>query len=285
MPHSRLLALLTVFALLGAGGAEAQLGGLIKKKVSQATGQAQQPAGEPVVFTNVVLEITPDRVNKLVAAKQAAKPLVEGAGGPAAIQAGIDQRDARQTAIYEKEVEAINAWDQKLRDHRNCLDSAFIALADQGRNQLMARAMSDPRFIQLSQALLLAQQKGDTAGVRKLAEQLDRLKQPSSVDTATAVKQCGPPPPPSAVVKEWADLKAQIDSLRTRLAAVEDTIRATEERVSGMNAQQMAMLCERVHIYNRLLKEKKQPKGYTAQELQTLADQAQAIRDLGALCP
>ena len=285
MPRSRLLALLSVLSLLGSGGAEAQVGSLIKKKVSQVTGQAQQPAGEPVVFTNVILEITADRVNKLLAAKQAAKPLAEGAGGPAAIQARIAQVGTRQSGIYEKEVEAINEWDEKRRDHERCVADAIVALQDQ-RGPTLPDPATMTQLAQLAQALAAAQARGDTAEVRRIAEAVDKLKAKSTrADSLAAEKQCGKAPAPSGLVKEYLDAFKVLDTLAQRLRASEDTIRATEERVSGMNAQQMAMLCERIHMYNTLLKEKKQPKGYTAQELQTLANLAQAIKDLGALCP
>ena len=272
------IALITV--PLTAGGAAAQVGGLIKNKINQVSAAAQQ-----IKFDNVILEITPDRINKLLAAKQASKPVIDGPNGPSAINTTIIQVEARQTAIAEKEVDAIQTWEQKLRDHRNCLDSALIAIADRARDQLMARAMSDPRFMQLTQALLVAQQKGDTAAVRKLAGQLERLKAPTSADTAAAAKQCGASPAALGPVKQWADLRDQVDTLRAQLTASEDAIRAMEARLSGMETRQIAMMCERIRMYAEQLRNKSKVAGFSASEQQTLTNLSQAVKDLEALCP
>lgn len=275
--------LVAAACLISGRSAEAQVGGLIKKKVNQATAAVQ--GAESLKFDNVILEITTDRVNKLLAAKQASKPMADGPNGPSAINTKITQVEARQTAIAEKEVDAIQTWEQRIRDHRNCLDSALIAIADRARDQLMARAMSDPRFMQLTQALLVAQQKGDTAAVRKLAAQLEQLKAPTSADTAAAAKQCGSPPAALGPVKQWADLRDQLDTLRAQLTASEDAIRAMEARLSGMDTRQIAMLCERLKMYFEQLRNKQQFTGFSAAEQQTLANLSQALKDLEALCP
>lgn len=285
MPRSRFLALLSALFLLGSGGAEAQIGGLIKKKVSQVTGQAQQPAGEPVVFTNVILEITADRVNKLLAAKQAAKRLAEGAGGPAATQARIAQVGTRQSEIYEKEVEAINEWDEKRRDHERCVADAIVALQDQ-RGPTLPDPATMTQLAQLAQALAAAQARGDTAEVRRIAEAVDKLKAKSSrADSLAAEKQCGKAPAPSGLVKEYLDAFMVLDTLAQGLRASEDSIRAAEARVSGMDTRQSAMLCERIKLYLEQLKKKEKLSGFTEAELKTLAELTQAIKDLEALCP
>jgi hypothetical protein len=201
----------------------------------------------------------------------------------------VELLDARQAAIYDKQVDGINAWDQKRRDHQNCLDSAFSALRDQGRDQQRSRAMSDPEFMrkmmQLSLAMAAARQKGDTAEVRRIIGALDELKAPTQADSLAAANQCGPEPAPSAIIKEWADLKGQIDTLRRQLAASEDTLRATEMRISGMNARQNGMFCERIKAFIQQIKEKQKHVGFSDKELQTLANLDQAVKDLEALCP
>lgn len=273
-------------ALLLPCNAQAQLGGLIKKKLSQAA--AGPMVGEPVQFDNVTLEITPDRINKLLAAKRATKQFADGPSGPGAIEAKTAPLDARQVAIYSKEVGNINDWDAKRRDHERCLDSAFSALRDKAQSHMTPQSLNDPqmqKMMQLSQQMAMAQARGDTATVNKIIAQLEKMKEPTKADTLAAWNACGPVPAPTAIIKEWLDLKARLDTLRAQRAAAEDSLRVMEERQSGMNANQSAVFCERIKAYVAQLKTKKKQAAFTDDELKTMANLAQAIKDLEALCP
>src|SRR5689334_21944037 len=98
-----LLSALVLFAL----PTHAQgIGGLIKKKIDKATTKApeQQAADAPPVFDKVTLEITAERVQKLTAARRAAKQFADGPDGPSALEKRIAPLDDRQTAIYGKQV-------------------------------------------------------------------------------------------------------------------------------------------------------------------------------------
>ncbi len=280
-PFTAFLALV----LLLPGHAEAQLGGLIKKKVSQAT--AGPMVGEPVKFDNVTLEITPDRINKLIAAKRAAKQFADGPNGPGAYEAKIEALDAQQAAIYQKQVGNINGLEAKQQERERCLDSAFSALRDKA-NARTPQSLNDPqmqKFMQMSQQMAMAQARGDTAEVRKIIALLERMKQPTRADTLAAQNACGPVPVQSPIIKQWYDLKAQLDSLAKQKAAADDSLRAMEQRLSGMDARQSAVFCERTKAYIAQLKTKQKQGAFTDDELKTMANLAQAIKDLEALCP
>lgn len=280
-PFTAFLAL----SLLLANNADAQLGGLIKKKVNQATAGA--PVGEPVKFDNVVLEITPDRINKLIAAKRAAKQFAEGPNGPQAYEAKVESLDARQAAIYAKEVNNINNLEAKRQERERCLDSAFSALRDKA-NAHSPQSLNDPqmqKFMQMGQQMAMAQARGDTAEVRKIVAQLEKMKQPTKADTLAAQNACGPVPVQSPIIKQWYDLKAQLDTLGKQKAAAEDSLRAMEQRISGMDERQGAVFCERIKAYIAQLKTKQKQLVFTDDELKTMASLAQAIKDLEALCP
>jgi len=278
-----LVAPVALALLVSPGRAEAQLGNLLKKKLNQATATA--PAGQPVKFDKVTLEITADRINSLLAAKRAAKQIADGPNGPAALETKANQLDARQTAIYDKQVDNINKWDEKRRDWENCRDSAFSALHDLARNRI-----PDPeslqKIMQLGQAMAAAQQRGDTAEARRIMAALDKTKAPTRADTLAAGKACGPVPAQSAIIQEWYGLKAQLDTLVTLRAAAEDSVRVTEQRISGMDARQSAVFCERIKAYIAQLKAKQRNEYvFTDDEIKTMANLAQAIKDLEALCP
>ncbi len=280
----------TLFVALGllAQPAHAQLGAL-KKKLDKATGKdATQQAVAPPVFDKVTLEITQERIEKLTAAKRTVRKFLEGPTGPAAYEKQINALDTRQAAIYEKQVANINAWDQKRRDYESCVDSVLRVLSEQKSAQFQAQMLSDPatqqKLMELSQAMMAAQQKGDTAAMRKLVKELERLKTPQKADTAEAAKHCAYPTPPQ-LVKEWLDLKRQIDSLNQLKQDAETQAGKTEDGLSGMDARQRAIFCERIKQYVQELREKKQHVGFSDDELKRLANMEQAIRDLEELCP
>jgi hypothetical protein len=279
-----------VLLLVSSGTAHAQIGGLIKKKIDKATSQdpAQQAADAPVVFDKVTLEITQERIEKLTAAKRAVRKFAEGPTGPAAYEKQFAALDARQTAIYAKQVDNINGWDEKRRDYERCMDSAFSAIHDRKKSQIGPEAMSDPaamrRAMEWGQALAAAQQRGDTAAVRKITEQLGGSKAPTKADSAEAAKHCVYPPQPP-LVKEYLGLKRQLDSLGNLRQEAEAQAGKMEETMSGMNARQSAIFCERIKMYVEQLKQKKKHVGFSDDEVKRLAKLEQAIKDLEELCP
>lgn len=239
---------------------------------------AAQSTGEPVAFDNVVLELTPQRIAKVVAAKNAAKQLASGPNSPAALRTKLDADDARQAAIYNKHVGDINDWDQKYRDTQECRDSVLSAIAD--KNQMD----SNPQFLQkmteLSLAYAQAQAKGDTAEMRRLAAEFQNAKQPTRADSLQAARGCGVASAP-AIVQQWLDIKRGMDSLTVQMGKAEQAILDAEQNGSGMNARQLAIACERIRIFLEREKAKKKQAGFTTAELQALE---QAIKDLDPIC-
>jgi hypothetical protein len=256
---------------------QAQLGGLIKKKVGQAAaGQAPaaQATGQPPVFDNVILELTPPRLGQVIAAKKAGKQLATGPNSPVALRKKLDALDEQQAAIYRKHVDDINAWDEKRMDAERCRDSVLALASDRQGSTWLQRA--GPLSMQVAQA----QAKGDTAELRRLSEELQRLNKPTAADTAQAVKQCGNPAAP-AIVQQWLGIKSQMDPVNAEIAKAEQAIRDAETSTSGMNDRQLAMACERIQMFVDRAKAKQQQPGFTAAEIQALD---QAIKDLDKLC-
>jgi hypothetical protein len=276
MTRVRSVGWLLLSSLPAALPAEAQLGGLIKKKAAQAA--AVQSTGAPVAFDNVILELTSARIAKVVAGKNAGKKLASGPNAPAAIRKKLDAADAQQAGLYDKHVDAINAFDELRRTAESCVDSVLIAIKDS--KQLIDNPAFTQKATQLSMAYTQAQARGDGAEMRRLAKELENLSKPGSADSAHAAKQC-PAPAPPAVVKQWLGLKSQIDSLNAEIAAAEDAIRKAEAAASGMNDRQIAMACERARMYLERLKANKTQTGFTQTELDAIA---QALKDLESAC-
>jgi hypothetical protein len=281
-----ILGLMALPALGLPASAQGQVSSLIKKKFAQATAKVDPtaPTAAPPTFDDVTLELTQPRVAKIIAGKQAGKRIAEGPNGPAAIRAKTEALDARQAAIYKKHVDEINAWDEKRREVQNCRDSALSAIKDRRRNELMGRAQSDPqyrlRLADLARAMMEAQQKGDTAATRKAREAMDNLKAPSKADTAQAMSQCGEAGP-TGLVKEWVELKSQLEELQGLEQQAEVAIQQAEQSESGMTNRQLAVACERIKLFADRLKKKAKMGEFTEQEQQALQ---QAIKDLEELC-
>lgn len=176
----------------------------------------------------------------------------------------------------------INDWDAKRGDYERCLDSALAA----GRAHSIPSAPDLQKMMEFGMAMAAAQQRGDTAEVRRIIAAVEKAKAPTRADTLAAVKVCGPPPAPSAIIKQWYQLKAQLDSLGPQKTAAEDSVRAREEGLSGMNGRQSAVFCERIKAYIAQLKARqKNEYAFTDDEIKTMTNLAQAIKDLEALCP
>ena len=138
------LLFLAVAAVTPCREAGAQIGGLIKRKVGQAAaGEAATAAsvGEPVAFNDELLELTPERLERIGAGKAAARKIAEGPNGPAAIRKRLEEVDARQAELYSKHVDEINAWDQARMDAERCRDSVLTEVHDSKRTQTGAEFM------------------------------------------------------------------------------------------------------------------------------------------------
>ncbi len=266
-----------LIALSLCGPAEAQFGSLVKRAIGK---QSPNPAvtGEAVAFDNVVLELTPARIAKVIAGKRAARQIADGPNGPAALERRLAPLDARQGQIYAKHVEEINALEEKRQDIERCRDSTMSDLADQKR---ATNSQADQqKMMQLGVAVAVANSKGDTAQARRLTDQFERSRAPSAADSVAARQKCGSAPTP-AIVQEWLDLKAQIETLQQQIVAANQAISDAEQNTSGMNPRQMAVACERIGLFLSRQRAKRQEVSLTTAEVTALT---QAGKDLENVC-
>ena len=263
--------------------AHSQLGNLIKKKVEKASGQpAAQAGAEPVVFNDVVLELTVERIDKLLEAKRAGKLIADGPNGPAALREKMDALDVRQATLYDKYGKEIGAYDERRRAVANCRDSAYSALQDRNSPERNPALMQ--KMMQLGQTMAMAQARGDTASFRKVMAEMEHLKDPTAADSAAVIRHCGDATP-TGVVKEWMTLKDQVEDFQKRIQNSEQAIETTESTTSGMNARQRGMACERIKRLIAQLKQKQAWTGFSDREIEAFNKREQAIKDLEELCP
>lgn len=279
------------FALSAIAGvprsASAQIGGLIKKKIAAAgQDQVQKSTGDNVAFDNIILELTPERLGKVTAGKQAGKKLATGPNGVIALREKKDALSEQVSQLRDKNGKVFDAWDTKRYAIKACRDSVLHAAEQKIAENFQMTAMSDPAVMQkmmdLGAAIQKANAQGDTAQVRKLTMQTAAMVAPTRADSLAADRKCGSAKDAPAVVVQATSLQEQIDQLLDQIRTAEVAITKAEQNGSGMNAKQLAMACERIEYYMQRLAAKSRQAGFTSAELDALK---QRETDLKGLCP
>lgn len=282
---SRLLGCAILATAVAASPARAQLGGLVKKakdaavrKAGDDTGVNAQLEGEDVKYTDVILELTPERVDKVIAGMQASRAAL--AGRPAL----VDKRDAAATRlgdITERNSKALDAITQKRQEVESCRSDDFSQRKDAKQEGLGVRAMGDPAFLQkitdISTRMGEAQMKGDTAAIRKISAEMEQFTAPTAADSAAVDKACGAPVPPSATEKEIQSLQAQVAQLDGQIRSMEEDAAKKAAKACEMSANQCAMALERVEMWLTRLKGNQKQHGLSSNELKALNSKRAAI--------
>ena len=278
-------------------GVHAQLGGLVKKakdrvveqqvanQVEKRVNPAASNPGAPPKFDDVTLELTNDRVAQIIGGLSAGRAVLEGANGSPSRATLIAQRDqaANQSAdLAQKNAKAIDAYTVKRDESQRCRNDAIHASRtkrqqanDQRMKELQAKAMSDPAFrekaIATAQKMAVAQQKGDTAEVRRLMIEMNGgAPESDRVDSLAADQACGSPPAQPAAMVQSEKLNALANKLTESIRQLEEQAAETEVKESKLTERQYQMARERIEAYLSAMKYNSQPRGFSAGELQAL---------------
>jgi hypothetical protein len=297
--HSRRgIAVVVVASLaLPLHNASAQLGGLVKKardkvveqqvekQVEKRVNPVASDPGAPPQFDDVNLELTNDRISQIIRGLSAGRAVLDGANGSPSRATLIAQRDdaARQSAdLSQKNSKAFDAYYEKRDASQRCRNDAINASRekrqqanDQRAKEFQAKAMSDPAFrekaMAVAQKIAIAQQKGDTAEVRRLMIELNGgAPETASADSIAADMACGSLPPEPAAMVQSERLNAQANKLTEAIRQLEEQSAATEVKESKLEERQFHMACERIEAYLSAMKYNSQPRGFSAGELQAL---------------
>ena len=278
-------------------GASAQLGGLVKKardrvveqqvekQVEKRVNPVASDPGAPPPFDDVTLELTNDRISQIIRGLSAGRAVLEGANGSPSRATLVAQRDdaARQSAdLSQKNSKAFDAYYEKRDASQRCRNDAIDAFRDKRQEaneartkEFQAKAMSDPAFrekvMAITQKMAVAQQKGDTAEVRRLMIELNGgAPENANADSLAADKACGSLPPQPAAMVQSEKLTALANKLTEEIRLLEEKSAATEVKESGLNERQYRMARERIEAYLSAMKYKSQPRGFSAGELDAL---------------
>jgi len=233
----------------------------------------------------VTLELTNDRISQIIRGLSAGRAVLDGANGSPSRATLIAQRDdaARQSAdLSQKNAKAIDAYTEKRDASQRCRNDAIHASRekrqqanDQRMKELQAKAMSDPAFrekaIAMAQKMAVAQQKGDTAEVRRLMIEMNGgAPESDNVDSLAADKACGSAPAQPAAMVQSEKLNALANKLTEAIRQLEEQAAETEVKESKLTERQYQMARERIEAYLSAMKYDSQPRGFSAGELQAL---------------
>ncbi len=273
-----------VAAALAPAPAFAQFGKLLKKAKDAATG-SPSGAAPTVRYDETMLELTGERLDRIVASLMAKAHTLETADGKGIVELNREREKAlaglsTPDAAHEAERSAY----QNAMDRRNeCMRQALDEL-DRSRQSEMGSKAMDPAFqqqlMERSRQVMLALQRGDTAEAKRLQEQLTApYASAARADSAQAERRCGPAPAkPRFMVED--------DSLSQLSRVLFDRIRASElladsvalER-SGLDRRQLGMALERIFLYLGYIHARGRPEdGFSRTELAALEAHREALK-------
>lgn len=290
------LAALAAFAL-PLHTASAQIGGLVKrardkaieqqvdKQIDKRAGSATDASpGAPPKFDDVTVELTEDRVAGIMRGLNAGRAVLDGTSGGASRASLVARRDAaanKRASLSDANAKMITSYQEKRDESLRCRNEAIRVSrdasqqkTDKAAKELQQKAMSDPAYreklMASMQKITAAQQKGDTAEMRRIYAEIGMTGGDAKADTLAADKACGKEPAKPAVLAEMDRLDAEADALTEQIRKLEETAAATEIKQSGLNERQFNMARERIEAYLSAMKYNGKPRGFSAGELSAL---------------
>jgi hypothetical protein len=281
---------LSALAFLAIGSrADAGIG--IPKKVKDVVGKsAEQKApaetktaapDEPVVFDEVVVELTEERVQGILTAFERAE---KASAGRPALVAKVDKAYEERGKIDEKHGERIREDQRKRSEIDVCYHDGYQAVQERKTQEYQQKALTDPaireKFTKVAQEQNAAAAAGDSAAIQKINAVLFSEMLPSKEDSATVRKGCGPMPPPSAEEKKLDALDKELSSLNEQIRTIDDQV---SKEQGGLNPQQWGMALERVQMFLSAKKQKPSdsPRGFSEEELKAMEKHLEDLK--GAL--
>jgi chaperonin cofactor prefoldin len=285
--HALLVAAATL--LVVAPPARAGLGDMMKKATDKATKAATQKATpaapcKAVEYDEVVLELTNDRVEHILAAFKAAGEA--GAGRPALVEK-LNKANEERGAIWDKNYEAIQATRSKRDDIKTCYHDGYKVAEQRRVEEYSRRALTDPallaKYQRVAQENNAAAAKGDSAAMNRIMQAMHEEIAPTPDDSLQVRKQCGPLPPKSAAEEKVDALDKQITSLNDQIAAVDENVAKAQAQKGGMDDQQWAAALERIRNYMAYSgggksSSKSPPCGFSSAEAEALSKHAEQLK-------
>lgn len=277
------LALFIAFGLVVAadGWALPGVGGLAKKakeKAAKAAGLEEEEGAigdETVVFDEVVVELTPERLDRIVATYESAK--AASAGRPTLVEK-LEKVQEERNKHWEKHGEAIQEIRRKRGDVEVCRHDAIEEMTQQKLNEYSQKALTDPaireKFTAIAQKYNAAAASGDSAATKAAQEAMVAVVMPSREDSLNAYKKCDPVPPPLPSEPKLDEFERQVASLSEQIRAIDKKVSEAQAKQGGMDREQFATAAERIQMYLSWRQSKSYKpsatRGFTSEEIEAL---------------
>ena len=275
-----------------ASPAEARIG--IPKKVKDVAGktaeqkaapQASEAPEEPIVFDDVILELTEARIVSILAA----------CGRVAAVSAARPPLVEKQAKLDEDRQKHLDKYEEKIRKDRDkrsevdgCREDGYRAATDRRYQEYSQRALSDPalrdKFMKVAQQYNAAAASGDTVAIQAAQAAMHAEILPTKEDTLKVNQECGSKPAISAEEKKLETFDKEQASLNEQIRAVDDKIAAEQtSSKTGMNKAQWGMAVERIQMYLAAKKQKQKsskdsPRGFSEEEIAAMEKHLEELK-------
>jgi len=266
MSRSFALAAAAALCLALTAPAQAQIPNPLRKAKEKA-GQAitgQRPAASgPIKFDNVMVELTPQVLDRVVLGLRA-RASIKGSGGRsgAALRRRSQELHEESEALLRDRGDERSEFTNKLREAQNCRNEVLEGIENQHSQDMQRRFMSmtganlqgdrsaNARFMQEFQRISMersaAAAAGDTARSSKAQAEYNKLMGiDPKADSAKANAQCRLPTPPPWLARADA-ASEESNQLYGEARDVEVAGNAAGVQASGMTAEQFAMALERI---------------------------------------
>ena len=287
----RLLVIPSALIALAILAPTAESGIGIPKKVKDVAGKtaeekaapkAKEAPEEPIVFDDVILELTDARISAIL----------EACGRVAAVSAARPPIVAKQAKLDEDRQKHLDKYEEKIRKDRDkrsevdgCREDGYRAATDRRYQEYSARALSDPalrdKFMKVAQQYNAAAASGDTAAIQAAQAAMHAEILPTKEDTVKVNQECGSKPAISAEEKKLETFDKEQASLNEQLRAVDEKISAEQtSSKSGFNKAQWGMAVERVQMYLAAKKQKPKdaPRGYSDEEIAAMEKRLEELK-------
>lgn len=270
--------------------ARAGIGNPLKKAKEKATQtiEGTQPAkveAGGVVFDDVVLELSEERVGRIVAAFQAAK--AAGAGRAAAVEK-LDKANEERGKTWEKNGEAVMELQRKRGEIEVCTQDGYREAQDKKTAEYAQRALSDPalrdKYMRAAQQYNEAAAKGDSAAIAKAQAVVLSEALISHEDSVAVQKRCGPVPPMTPPEVKLAELDREIAARNDEIRGIDKKVAEAQAQQVQMTGEQFAMASERIQMYlawKKAATQSKNPpvlRGFTQEEIDAMEKRLAELR-------
>lgn len=253
----------------------------LQKKVEQKVDPAEADAApeaitdETVVFDDLVLELTEPRLERIVAAFNAAK--AAGTGREAAVEKlnqAINERGQHQ----DKHADAMMEVRNKRGEIEACYEEGYREAQDRKTEEYSQKAMNDPaireKYMKAAMQHNEAAARGDSAAIKAITETVMAETMIGHDDSVAVRKRCGPLPPPTPAEIKLAELDKKVAALTEDLRAIDMKVAEAQAKEVQMEKEQFAMATERVQMYlawkRWKTKSTSSPRGFTQEEIDAM---------------